>query len=641
MSQAGYSNSFEQFLSDDRSVIVDKLKNYIKDAGDSQVRAWRDSIKVLHNTIQEFKNLSPEICSQSSIILEYTIPLESRRVDAILLLGDVVLSTEFKGKNMPLMADIDQAAAYARDLKAYHRDCASSTVKCLLVLSEGFKEHESQTNVEIIGSGRLTQLCMDCIEESSGQINLDNFLSLESYQPLPSLIKAARELFSSGTLTRIHRAAAATEPTLEECSSIIHETAKNKRRALILISGVPGAGKTLVGLQLAHAKYLDELSIAKESGEKPNAAAVFLSGNGPLTEVLQYELKSAGGDGKSFVRGVHSYVKNFTRGSSAKPPHHVLIYDEAQRAFDPEQVSAKHRDMSPEFQGLSEPEIFIKFAESLPEWCVVVGLIGTGQEIHIGEEAGLGQWRSAINKSNSPDEWDVYAPNDGTVDLHFKDFPRVSADDVLELTTTIRFHLATRLYEFVEHVLNGNYSSAKEISFDLEKHGYNLRLTHILDRAKEYLSSRYDKNPDARFGMIASAKDKDLKNHGIPKGFKSHGEVSAGKYGKWYAEARGVPESCCSLEAVTTEFGAQGLELDACLLAWGTDFIIENGQWSNRFSAGYRESNRIKDAKALRMNSYRVLLTRGRDCCTIFIPQEEKMRATFGYLRACGFKELL
>ena len=380
MSQAGYSNSFEQFISDDRSVIVDKLKNYIKDAGDSQVRAWRDSIKVLHNTIQELKNLSPEICSQSSIILEYTIPLESRRVDAILLLGDVVLSTEFKGKNMPLMADIDQAAAYARDLKAYHRDCASSTVKCLLVLSEGFKEHESQTNVEIIGSGRLTQFCMDCIEESSGQINLDNFLSLESYQPLPSLIKAARELFSSGTLTRIHRAAAATEPTLEECSSIIHETAKNKRRALILISGVPGAGKTLVGLQLAHAKYLDELSIAKESGEKPNAAAVFLSGNGPLTEVLQYELKSAGGDGKSFVRGVHSYVKNFTRGSSAKPPHHVLIYDEAQRAFDPEQVSAKHRDMSPEFQGLSEPEIFIKFAESLPEWCVVVAGCQTAPE---------------------------------------------------------------------------------------------------------------------------------------------------------------------------------------------------------------------------------------------------------------------
>ena len=641
MSQAGYSTSLDQFLSEDNGAIIKTLKGYVSDASDSQIRAWRDSIKILKNTVAELEQDCPEILSNSSIILEYTIPLESRRVDAILLLNGVVISTEFKGKNMPLMADIDQAAAYARDLKAYHRDCASSEVKCLLVLSEGFDGHETKGSVEIIGSDGLTQFCIDCIDHSSEQINLKGFLSLDSYQPLPSLIKAARDLFSSGTLTRIHRAAAATEPTLFECSSIIHETAKNKRRALILISGVPGAGKTLVGLQLAHAKYLDELSIAKESGEKPNAAAVFLSGNGPLTEVLQYELKSAGGDGKSFVRGVHSYVKNFTRGSSAKPPHHVLIYDEAQRAFDSEQVSAKHRDMSSEFQGLSEPEIFIKFAESLPEWCVVVGLIGTGQEIHIGEEAGLGQWRSAINKSNSPDEWDVYAPNDGTVDLHFKDFPRVNANDVLELTTTIRFHLATRLYDFVEHLLKGESEDAQKISFELEKNGYNLRLTHDLQKAKDYLSSRYDKNPDARFGMIASAKDKDLKNHGIPKGFKSPGEVSNGKYGKWYAEARGVPESCCSLEAVTTEFGAQGLELDACLLAWGTDFIIENGQWSNKFSAGYREANRIKDAKALRLNSYRVLLTRGRDCCTVFVPPiKEKMRETYDYLKKCGFVEL-
>jgi hypothetical protein len=637
MSQAGYSSSFEQFVSDESSAIVKTLKSYVSDASDSQIKAWQDSIKVLKNTVHELKNTNPEIYSNSSIILEYTIPLESRRVDAILLLGDVVISTEFKGKNMPLMADIDQAAAYARDLKAYHRVCDSSAVKCVLVLSEGFTGYEEKGSVHIIGSQGLTQFCIDCISQSKGQLNLEDFLSLESYQPLPSLIKAARELFSSGTLTRIHRAAAATEPTLFECSSIIHKTAKNKRRALILISGVPGAGKTLVGLQLAHAKYLDELSIAKESGEKPNAAAVFLSGNGPLTEVLQYELKSAGGDGKSFVRGVHSYVKNFTRGSSSTPPHHVLIYDEAQRAFDPQQVSAKHHDMSPEFNGLSEPEIFIKFADSVPDWCVVVGLIGTGQEIHIGEEAGLGQWRSAIDKSNSTDQWDVYAPNDGTVSSHFKDFPRVSANDVLELTTTIRFHLATRLYEFVEHVLNGDYSSAKEISFELEEHGYNLRLTHILDRAKEYLSSRYDKNPDARYGMIASAKDKDLKNHNIPKEWGDPGAVRNGKYGQWYAEPRGVKGSCCSLESVTTEFGAQGLELDACLLAWGTDFIIENGQWSNRFSRGYRESNRIKDAKALRMNSYRVLLTRGRDCCTIFIPQEAKMRATYGYLRACGF----
>ena len=642
MSQAGYGRSLDQFLSESNGAIIKTLKSYVSDVSDSQIKAWHDSIKVFKNTAEELKITAPEILSNSSIILEYTIPLESRRVDAILLLNGVVISAEFKGKNQPLQADIDQAAAYARDLHSYHKHCASSTVKCLLVLSQGFDGSETKGGVEIIGSEALTKYCINNSDKEIEPINLDDFLSFESYQPLPSLIKAARELFSSGTLTRIHRAAAATEPTLLKCSSIIYEIAKKKRRALILISGVPGAGKTLVGLQLAHAKYLDELAVSRVGSDKPNAAAVFLSGNGPLTEVLQYELKSAGGDGKSFVRGVHAYVKSFTRTNDATPPHHVLIYDEAQRAFDPEQVQAKHHDMASEFKGLSEPEIFIQFAESVPDWCVVVGLIGTGQEIHIGEEAGLGQWRSAIDKAKYPDQWDVYGPDDGTVESHFKDFPRLQCNKVLELTTTIRFHRAKRLYDFIEHLLKGESEDAQKISFELEKNGYNLRLTHDLQRAKNYLSCRYDKNPDARFGMIASAKDKDLKNHGIPKGFKSPGEVSNGKYGKWYAEARGIPESCCSFEAVTTEFGAQGLELDACLLAWGTDFIIENGQWSNKFSAGYREANRIKDAKALRLNSYRVLLTRGRDCCTVFIPPiKDKMRQTYTYLKKCGFTELI
>jgi len=642
MSQAGYGTSLDQFLSEDNGTIIKTLKGYVSDASESQIRAWRDSLKILKNTAAELKQDCPEILSKSSIILEHTIHLESRRVDAILLLNGVVMSIEFKGKSHPLQADIDQAAAYARDLQAYHKECAKTTVKCLLILSQGFSKTQTKGSVEIIGSEAFSRYCINFMDKKKMPVDLQAFLSFESYQPLPSLIKAARELFSSGTLTRIHRAATATEPTLVECSSIIHNTAKKKRRALILISGVPGAGKTLVGLQLAHAKYLDELSIRRESGERPNATAVFLSGNGPLTEVLQYELKSAGGDGKSFVRGVHSYVKSFTRTNDATPPHHVLIYDEAQRAFDSEQVQEKHHDMTSEFKGLSEPEIFIRLAERVPEWCVVVGLIGTGQEIHIGEEAGLGQWRLAIDKAKSPGQWDVYAPDDGTVELHFKDFPRVHCNEVLELTTTIRFHLAARLHEFVEHLLNGESEDAQKISFELEKNGYNLRLTHDLQKAKDYLSSRYDKNPDARFGIIASAKDKDLKNYGIPKGFKSPGEVSNGKYGKWYAEARGVPESCCSLESVITEFGAQGLELDACLLAWGTDFVIENGQWSNKFSSGYKYGNRIKDAKALRLNSYRVLLTRGRDCCTVFIPPiKDKMRPTYRYLKKCGFMELV
>ena len=638
---SGYSNNITNFIKADSALVLNNLKTYIKDAGDSQIRAWRDSIVVLQRELSLLSISDKQACDNGSIILEYTIPMESRRIDAVILLNGVILSVEFKGKSQLLQADLDQAAAYARDLKAYHRECSKVNVECVLVLTLATDNLERRGNVNIISAGNLASYCTSSIQAEYNAVNLDDFLSDSAYQPLPTLIKAARELFQSGSITRIHRAAAKTEPTLKECSSVIHTTASNKRRALILISGVPGAGKTLVGLQLAHAKYLDHLSIEQDSGGKPNAPAVFLSGNGPLVEVLQYELKAAGGDGKSFVRGVHDYVKTFTRSSDIVPPQHVLIYDEAQRAFDAGQVKVKHKDMPSEFNDLSEPELFIQFAERVPDWCVVVGLIGTGQEIHIGEEGGLGQWADAINKSNQSENWDVYIPNNSDVIDHFQRVSNVSHLDVLELDNTIRFHLATQLYDFVECLLEGRAVEAKQISQTLELNGYHLRLTHDLDQAKSYLHQRYSENPDARYGMVASSRDKDLKNYGIPKGFKSTGEVDRGRYGKWYSEPRGVDGSCCELDTVTTEFGAQGLELDACLLAWGTDFIRKDDQWNNDGASGYRDAHRIKDAKALRMNTYRVLLTRGRDGCVVFIPPiADKMRETYSYLNNCGFLKL-
>ncbi len=622
-------------------LTIDRLKEYISDAGESQIKAWRDSIKILQSVAKQLVHADNSLGVNGSIILEFTIPLESRRIDAVLLLNGVVLVIEFKGKLYPSQADVDQTFAYARDLKAYHSECADITVKCFLVMTQGMDYVLTDSGVYIVSPDMLFDFCKDFQQPENPIVNVVRFLSLDSYRPLPSLIKAARELFNSGSLTRIHRAAAETEPTLMDCSTIVHETASKGRRSLILICGVPGSGKTLVGLQLAHAKYLDSLSIERENGEKPSAPAVFLSGNGPLVEVLQYELKSAGGGGKAFVRGVHEYVKTFTRNADRVPPHHILIYDEAQRAFDSAQVQAKHKSLAPEFVGLSEPELFVQFAERVPDWCVVVGLIGSGQEIHIGEEAGLGQWKDAIAKSGSPENWDVFIPDSPEIMDHFTGFPNVSIRKTLELSNTIRFHLASQLYDFVKYLLNGDSEKANQLSQDLERSGYNLRMTHDLDIAKTYLKDRYDQHTDARYGMVASARDKELKDHGIPKGFKSPFEVRPGKYGKWYGEPIGTPGSCTNLESVATEFGAQGLELDACLLGWGTDFIRQGGEWSNQYASKYRDSHRIVDANNLRKNSYRVLLTRGRDCCVIYVPPiEYKIRETYKYLRDCGYKVL-
>ena len=640
MIQAGFHNQLNDFCDTNVSVVIDHLKSFVPDASESQIRAWRDSIKILIESIRNLQEKNHKLSKNSSIIFEYTIPLESRRIDAVLLLNGVVVVIEFKGKQNPTRADIDQAAAYARDLRAYHHTCASVPVKCLLVLTGATDFELNSNNVDIIDATKISNHCNNALQNGTPVPDIDKFLSLDSYQPLPTLIKAARELFNSGDLTRIHRAAVATEPTLDKCSEIVHKTARSKRRSLILISGVPGAGKTLVGLQLAHAKYLDDLSVARADGTKPTAAAVFLSGNGPLVEVLQYELRSAGGDGKAFVRGVHEYVKTFTKISQPIPPHHILIYDEAQRAFDAAQVQEKHKSLPPEFIGLSEPELFIQFAERVPDWCVVVGLIGTGQEIHIGEEAGIAQWKDAIQKTDSTNDWDIYVPNKIEILEDFKDISNVASLDVLNLSETIRFHLATRLYEFIKYLLEGQADEAKIISLELENNGYSLRLTHDLNTAKEYLHDRYQNSMEARYGLVVSSRDKDLKNHGIPKGFKSPHEARPGIYGKWYSEPKNNEGSCTNLDVVITEFGAQGLELDSCLLAWGTDLIRVDGKWSNLFASRYRDSHRIIDALSLRMNAYRVLLTRGRDGCVIFIPPiPDKMRETYSYLKQCGFTD--
>jgi hypothetical protein len=275
-----------------------------------------------------------------------------------------------------------------------------------------------------------------------------------AYRPLPTLVKAARELLLNGELRRINRAWAATAPAVEAIRKIVHDAARTKTRHLILVTGVPGAGKTLVGLQTVHAHYLDDLAVDRGNG-KPTAPAVFLSGNGPLVQVLQYELKSAGGDGKTFVRDVKNYVKTYSSNRKKIPPEHVLVYDEAQRAFDAAMVKVTHKHDAAAAHNKSEPELFVEFADRVPEWCVVIGLIGTGQEIHVGEEAGIGQWRRAVENTTRRLEWHIHVPPSAIE--HFRP-SSVSLEIVpaLSLDVELRQHAAEHLHGYVAGLLNGD-----------------------------------------------------------------------------------------------------------------------------------------------------------------------------------------
>ncbi len=630
----GWASGFLEFRRAPALLVRGSLSDFIKDASEQQVRAWDDSIPRLQHEVGEVID-HDAYTTDYAAILEYELPLERRRPDVVFLASGSVFVLEIKGKSRPELADLDQAAAYARDLRAYHTECHSRPVHPLLVLTRAAGRIAEAGGVRVVGADVIDEVVEELDEPGSGdRIDPRAFLSAEAYSPLPTIIEAARELFESGQLRRVHRAAAETRPALDEITRIIHDAARTNTRHLILLTGVPGAGKTLVGLQVAHARFLDDLAVPRGDG-KPATPALYLSGNGPLVEVLQYEFRGAGGGGKAFVRGVKDYVEHYTRHPELIPREHVLIYDEAQRAWDAERVAEKHGSRG---DGRSEPEHFVEFAERVPEWCVVLGLIGEGQEIHTGEEGGIQQWRAAVDGA-AADNWIVHGPP--RVASVFEGLPAFEQADALHLHTEIRFHLAHRVDEFVATLLGERATeNQRAIAEDLEQNGYHLRVTQDLDVAKQYLWDRYRDDPDARFGLLASSRDKELPRFGVMNntgGFAHHFQ-----YGPWYVEGDGdyLGRSCRTLRDCVTEFGAQGLELDAVLLAWGTDFIREGGGWTNRLAKRYQSANRIRDPLQLRVNAYRVLLTRGRDANVVYVPPTPLMSETLEYLLAAGFRNL-
>ncbi|MBK6005638.1 DUF2075 domain-containing protein [Ramlibacter ginsenosidimutans] len=653
----GWDATFCRFTQEELSSIVGALASKFAEAGDAQVRAWKDSIPRLQSEVQELTD-SDSSTGAYTAVLEYQLPLEYRRADAVFLLRDAVVVIELKGKTSPNEADLDQAQAYARDLRAYHAECGDRPVHAVLVPTRANGSRKYTAGVYVCPPMELDQLLRDLDVPSSTPIQAERFLSQEAYRPLPTLVKAARELFTKGTLRHVKRASAATEPATECVLQLTRQAAQMRRRKLILLSGVPGAGKTLVGLRLVHSHEIDEWAIARGDA-KPTAPAVFLSGNGPLVEVLSYELRDAGGNGKTFVRGVKQYVERYLSRPNLVPSEHVLVYDEAQRAYDAAMVAEKHGGSA---VAKSEPELFIEFAERVPEWCVVVALVGTGQEIHTGEEAGIGQWADAIRASAQRGEWDIHGPAwaaDAFAGLTF------TKHDQLNLDKSLRSHLSHEAHRLVAGIValdvSGEFQSPlavaegrpdylpetvsktaalQALAATIVAQGHQLKITRDLARAKQYMKDRYAGDPLARYGLVASSRDRSLAQFGVPNDFQS---TKRSKFGPWYGDGEDAPGglSCRHLTQCVTEFGAQGLELDGAILAWGTDFLRKDGRWSNERASRYKRGGApVHNPMQLRANAYRVLLTRARDGTVVFVPPLPELDETFHYLKTCGFHEL-
>lgn len=630
---SGWSSTFQAFREAPAPYVRQSLLDFLQMASPEQIRAWDESIPPLQTEVGEVLGSDPS-ASRYSAILEYELPMEHRRPDVILLMGGAILVIELKGKSQVELSDLDQASAYARDLRAYHRECETRDVTPALVLIRGRGRLGVSAGVEVLGPDALDDLARELNAKSPGEpVRRSSFLDPEAYRPLPSLVEAARELMEGGELRRVRRAVAATGATVDYLAEVAHEAARTRTRHLVLVSGLPGTGKTLVGLQLVHSRFLDDLAIARPGG-KPTAPAVYLSGNGPLVDVLQYELRSAGGGGRTFVRDVKAYVKRYASNANLVPSEHVLVFDEAQRAHDAAQVAEVHKTAV----GLSEPEHFIEFAERIPEWCVVVGLLGVGQEIHVGEEAGVDQWRAAIEKSTQSAAWTVHVPPSS--EAQFAGVPALRLDNRLHLVTEIRYHLSGAVHKFVDRLLSGNEpGNLHETAGELERDGYALRVSRDMSSSRDHLTARYDDDPDARFGMIASSRDRDLVRFGVPNDWNSTKRL---KYGPWFVEGDEdrFGRSCRALRECVTEFGCQGLELDGALLAWGTDLVRVGSAWDHSHARKYQNPSRIRNVHQLRINAYRVLLTRARDGVVVFVPPMSVLDETYQYLVDSGFRDL-
>lgn len=623
----GWASRFPVFQATSVEEIVNSLSAFVQGATPQQIKAWESSVPHLQTQCRKVVGVEPAAV-QYGAILEYQMPDGPHRADAVLLVSGAVLVLELKGDGNWQPGYVEQAADYARRLYWFHSLCGEDNVRVHTILvsygrkgDEVAEEWHTRTNIESL---------LDVVRRfdragSDKPIPVDQFIQPGLCQPSLSLVQAARRFFADHTLPHIKRVDEVTSAAVDRIVQEIKNAHSKKQRKLLLLSGVPGAGKTYVGLKIAHESFLDDLIEARGDGLNPTAPAIFLSGNGPLVEVLQYELKRAGGAGRVFVRGVKDFVKKFLKPKAPPPPHHVLIFDEAQRAWDAEKFQESHADI---YAG-SEPAAFIKLAEKIPGWSAVLGLIGEGQEIYVGEEAGISLWVDALKQSSVP--WVVVGPDQYRTAFESKKVAYESYAE-MHLSQSVRFSFASGLSAWAAGLVSDNWATEElaAMAKSLREKGYQIRVTRNLGEAKEFLWEKYRNQSEARFGLLASSRDKSLTDIGvIAPGAKFF------RPGPWYADPESSPSSCRRLNEAVTEFAAQGLELDHTLLVWGSDFIWNIDKWSDVAARKYRSS--VKSALQLRRNAYRVLLTRGREGILICVPQSlSHLDSTYAHLVAAG-----
>lgn len=653
INRAYYSKELQEFLTDDNSRILGELTNNHQFALEEQQRnAWIQQIEILKNELHNF--------GSGHIMFEYSIPRMGKRVDVIFIYSGIVFVIEFKvyAKEY-LHADIDQCLDYSLDLKNFQEGSHNVQLVPILVSTEALNFDNS---FEKFRDGIFTPIRAnknnlgDIIKEISEQFKADTIDAVKwgnsLYKPTPTIIEAAQALYQGHDVKEISRSdsgAINLVKTAEVINNIIEKSKKQKEKSICFVTGVPGAGKTLAGLNLANERH--------RFGDDEEHA-VFLSGNGPLVEVLQEALarnnienateKITKGDAlqkaKAFIQNIHHFRDDAISVDTA-PIEKVVVFDEAQRAWDNDKTTAfmKIKKGIADFD-MSEPEFLISVMDRHPDWAVIICLIGGGQEINTGE-AGLLEWFSAIR--NLYPHWNVYVSNQIT-DIEYtgnqelvKLFAGMKYHAVpdLHLSTSIRSFRSEHVSNFVKALLDCDKEKAKQLLLELKL--YPIVLTRDFEKAKQWLKDNARGNE--RYGITASAKAHRLRPYGI----YVESDIDAPQ---WFLNDKDDVRSSYYLEYVATEFHIQGLELDWTCVAWDANFRYDNGKWLySQFTGTKWNQIKSEDKIMYLKNTYRVLLTRARQGVVIFIPKgtnEDDTRkpefydGTYNYLKEIGIKEI-
>ena len=709
MSRCLYSSSFAEFINTSENSIFGTLcERYHGEALTTTREAWRSEISIMKEILFKFSN------KDGKIIFEYDIPRLGKRIDVVLLLEGIVFCLEFKvGQSSIIEADVDQVLDYALDLKNFHKFSQDHLIVPILIATN-YRNSSTEIQMSVYddrvvnplmsGKSGVANLIAEVLKQFPNEPSVNPNWIISPYAPTPTIIEAAKTLYENHSVENITRHEAdkiSTDRTISYILDVIKHSKENQKKSICFVTGVPGAGKTLVGLDVAIKQtYQGNKEPVKDEG------AVYLSGNGPLVAVLtealaqdNYSKCRANGEKKKMtdsrrevsksIQMIHRYRDNML--AKIKNPvengvleidpekavklekagfgevEHVAIFDEAQRSWTHKRLADYlkrggtygNKLKVPNFP-LSEAAFLIWSLDQREDWATIICLVGGGQEINTGE-AGISEWIKALNEQFP--HWNVYiSPQltepeyaEGRVNELLQNNPNVTYNDSLHLGVSLRSYRAEKLSAFVHSLLSFDANAAT--LYNEIKDKYPIVLTRDMAKARKWLHDKV--RGTERTGVLVtkeSARFKPLAIHILPAGDENAVH--------WFLDDKADVRSSNYLEDAATEIQVQGLELDYTCLLWDADMRYEDGKWRfYRFNGQTKWIEQIGNTESKQelmkymLNAYRVLLTRARVGMVICVPEgnanktvsgfwEDSTRlpefydGTYQYLKSLGIEEI-